>query len=405
MSPAKFIVNKKSTRQISIFRALLFVTIAFTGILTTGLSYYFIRKYQVDFYEERFIGVVQDHFGGVEKSFQLQLQANVQVSTILGWSCPSISDWPNCAVSSSEFLSLTNSLSAMSQIPLFLVAPIVHPENRTSFEEFALDYYRTDGGYPNGTGISDFGPGIFDYDANYQRTKPPNHTDILIPILYASNPSLNYFLANAYTDPILKPTIDEILVCMSQSSPKNRSCSSMTNFIPAKFSNVTSIVSPISPANHPETVVGFAGAIFSWETLLSTTMKHDFEIQCSLQSNSNPGVRSYRIKNGVPHETTGITSYPSSADHFWSQSKASFLLNPKGILLNETTYTVSYYSSGDAPSVRYAAVACVCCVSITLLISIIFAFFNILISRAALETSMLLDSKRTYVRFVSHEIR
>jgi hypothetical protein len=406
--------SKKSSQQISILRALLLVSIALTGILSGGLSYYFIRKYQVTLYEEHFNGIAQDHFKEVKKSFQLQLQANLLLSTAMGWSCPSASDWPNCAVSSRELLSLTNSLLNMSQMSMYSISPIVHPENRKSFEEFALEYYRTDGGYPNGTGISDFGSEIFDYDASYNRIRSPNHTDptkskydILVPVLYTSAPSLNYFLANSYTDPILKPTIDDILDCLNQSSQFHPStpCSAISNFLPSEMSKFSSIGTPIFPANSADTVVGIIGSLFSWETLLSTTAKQDFNLQCSIQSSSHPLVRSYTIRNGIAQESNGITHLPVSEDHFWHQSKKSFLLDPEGILPSETTYTVTYFSSNDAPSVCYAAVACMCCIAITLLISITFTFFNILISRAALETSMLLDSKRTYVRFVSHEIR
>jgi hypothetical protein len=404
--------KNKASRQISILRALLLVTIVMTGILSGGLSYYFIRKNQMTLFNDHFNAMAQDHFKSVKKSFELQLQANFQIATIMGWACPSVSDWPSCDISSREFISRAKSLSVMTEIPFFEVAPIVHPKDRKSFEEFAFDYYQKDGGYQNGTGISDFGPGIFDFDVNYQRTKSPNHTnpttsqyDFLAPILYASDPSLNYFLADAYTIPIMKPVIEEILGCQTSLSTNKDACSSITSFIPAGLEEASTIVSPIFPANDPETVVGFSGAVFSWETLLSATLQNDFNLQCLLQSNSDLGVRTYSIKNGEAHETTGITHYSASADHFWRQPKVSFLLAPDGVLSSETTYTITYYSSNNAPPVRYAAIACGCCMGITLLISIIFTIFNILISRASLEASMLLDSKRTYVRFISHEIR
>lgn len=383
--------------------------------MSGGLSYYFIRKYQAVLYEDRFLGVTQDHFKSTKKSFELLLQANDQVATIMGWACPYASDWPNCAMSSKEFLSRASSLLALSNIQMFAVSPIVRPDHRLSFEKFALEYYQSDGGYPNGTGTSKFASGIFDYDENYIPKRSPNHTnptqfkyDILVPVFLTTSPTISYFLANTYSDPVLEPTLDEILDCLNTSTPyfKDGTCNAITDFLPAAASKFSVIASPIFPALEPDpNVVGISGAMFSWETLLSTSAQHDSDFQCSVRSDSSPVIKTYKIQNGVAHETTKIVSFSPSVDRFWKQSKISFVLDPEGFLHNETKYTITYYSTGDSPSPIFAVICCVCCVGITIFISIIFTFFNGLMKRAALEANMLLDSKRTYVRFVSHEIR
>jgi hypothetical protein len=406
--------SQKFSLSISFLRILLLIIITLAGITSGGLSYYFIRSYQTESEIKRFHEISRNHFGGVQNSFSARLQASFQVATLLSWTCPAESNWPNCMISSREFVSRTKYLSRMSETPLFFVSPIVIPTKRESFEEFALDYYKTDAGYPNGTGYSAFGPGIFDANDLSGNVKSPNHTDpstskhdILVPVLYSSVLSRSYFLTNTYTDSLLKSPIDNILDCLNVTSPHNEPtpCSSITDFPHAAMTNFSAILTPIFPADQPDAVVGFVGVLFSWEKLISSLQTPGFNFQCSIKSSASPTVQTYTIESGIAHQSAKITHYPPSADHFGHQLQHSFILNIQGIS-SSANYTVTYYSSPDDKlSVTSAVVACVCCVGVTLLISIIFIGFNSLMNSAALETDNLLNSKRTFVRFVSHEIR
>jgi hypothetical protein len=383
---------------------LLLITLTFTGLATGGLCYYFIRRSQIFYDREQFYGIVHDHFKSTKKAFQLLLQANLGMTTALASACPFASEWPNCEVSSSELYSRTALVSEMSGVLMFTVSPIVRPEDRKSFEEFAGEYYARDGGYPQGTGQN----GIYQYDG-ISRTRSPNHTDpstsrrdILVPLLYSSVPY--YYLADAYADPTARPIIDEILDCVgSPNASDHRSCSTISGFIPDEI--YSAIASPLILPNTSNTVVGIVAAMFSWENLFSTAVQHDFDFQCSVQSDTSSNILTYTIKNGVAHTTIGISHPPPSTDGFWRQSKLSFILNPEDILIKESKYTLTYYSTNTPPSPLFAVVAGLCCVGITFIISMIFVVFNTLMSQEAMEASMLLDAKRTYVRFVSHEIR
>jgi hypothetical protein len=402
--------SSNSENKISFLRILLLISLSLTGFCTGGLCYDFIRKYQTLFVEEHFEAMVNDHFKSTEKSFAIQLRANVALATTIALVCPTTSDWPNCDAPSRDVISRTASFSAMSGVLLFTLSPIVRPEDRQSFEEFAAHYYATDGGYSNSSGYTDLGTEIYHVDG-ISRVRAPNHSDpsthrhdILVPLLYTSVPSYDYFLADTYEDPTIRPTLDEVLDCVNSTSPGNHhACSAITTLIPTD--DYLAIASPIMPVDDPTTVVGFSGALISWQALFSTAVQHDFDFQCSIQSDASPIVRSFTINGGVAHATAGITHFPPSYDGYWKQSKLSFVLKPGNILTKDTIYTVTYYSSSDSPSPIFAVAAGLSCLGITLIISMIFVFFNTLIARAALEASMLLDSKRTFVRFVSHEIR
>jgi hypothetical protein len=401
--------HTKSQQNTSFLRLLLLITLTLTGVATGGLCYYFIRSSQIFYDIAQFEGKIHDHFQSTKNAFNLQLQANIAVSTALATTCPHASQWPNCKIPSHQLMSRTGALSTMTGVIMFTIGPIVRPENRKSFEKFAVNNYATDGGYPQGAGHPF---SIFEFDG-VSRTRAPNHTDlskqrrdILVPILYNTLPLYDFFLIDTYRDLPTGPTVDEILDCVNNktsSSPSDHhhSCSTITDF----FGSYSAIATPIIPPNDPDTVVGVAAAVFSWETLFSTAAQQNFDFQCSVQSDSSPLIQTFVIKNGIARATTSITHSTPSTDGFWKQSKHSFTLNPEGILVNETKYTMTYYSSNNAPSVIFAAVAGVSCLGITFVISMIFVIFNALMAREALQASMLLDSKRTYVRFVSHEIR
>jgi hypothetical protein len=393
----------KSTKYTSLLRMILLITLTFTGLTSGGLCYYFIRHSQTLYEVLRFTDHASDHFNSIKQLFQLQIKANIALATAVSIACPTSAQWPNCPVPSLDFLSQTSSLSSMSGIMLFTVSPIVQPDDRISFEKFALNTERG-----NRTQTDDTFLGIYEYDDVGQRIKSPNHTistthhhDILLPLLYTSLPSP--FLLNIYDDPNVSSTIDEILDCMNtSSSSSDHTCSTLSHFL--ESDDLSTIRTPIIELDSHH-VVGFVGAMFSWESLFSTANQPDFDFQCSIQSDMSPIILTFMIKGGLAHATTEIIHPPPSKDGFWKQSSHSFLLNSNEMLVQDLKYTIIYYSSNTSPSSLFALGVGVSCVGVTLLISLIFLIFNILIARETFAVSLLLDSKRTYVRFVSHEIR
>lgn len=414
--------TKKAQKNLLILRGLLFFALMLAGGLSGGLSYYFIRKYQNDKAKRRFITMIEDHSRSLQKLLHLQLHLNIQVATAFELACPSSSDWPNCAMPFQEFYSRTRSLLPVSAVTQFVFLPIVRPENRSSFEEFALNYYATDGNYPNGTGYSVAGAGIYNFDEYGVPFKSPNHTDpntskhdFLIPIFLKTKlPGTEDFLYNPYSQPYLRDMVDGILDCANRTHASSgvgmgmgtttdpyviqHQCS--TSFhLPDPISSEypALVVTPVFSNNDPSSVVGFTAAVFSWEDAMVASTYQEFEFQVSIDCAHCSNPRTYHVKHDKAVQTDHINKN--------QQLKRSFTLRPEASSEASDFFTISYYSSHESPSQFFPIVTCLCCVGVTCTISLIFFGYLILSDRESLATNMLLDSKRTYVRFISHEIR
>jgi hypothetical protein len=400
--------TKKSQKNLLILRCLLFFALMVAGGLSGGLSYYFIRKYQNDKAKRHFNTMIEDHSRSLQKLLHLQLYLNIQVATAFELACPSSSDWPNCAMPFQEFYSRTRSLLPVSAVTQFVFLPIVRPENRSSFEEFALNYYETDGKYPNGTGYSVAGAGIYNFDEDGTAFRTPNHTDpntskhdFLTPIFLKTKLSgTEDFLYNPYSQPYLRDMVDDILDCVNRTQASSEPyviqhlCSTSFHLPdPVSSEYASLVITPIFSGS----VVGFTLAVFSWEDALVATPYQEFEFQVSIDCTHCSNARSYHVKHDKAVQTDHINKN--------QQLKGSFTLRPEASSKASDFFTISYYSSNESPSQFFPIVTCLCCVGVTCTISLIFFGYLVLSDRESLATNMLLDSKRTYVRFISHEIR
>lgn len=412
--------TKKSQNNISFLRIILFLTILLAGGLSGGFSYIFIRTYQTNFYQLDFNNMIQDNFRSIKKSLYSQLQLNIEIAITFGLACPNLNNWPNCVISYNEMVSRSRPLVSLAQIRQFSIFPIVTPDERKDFESFAINYYKSDGNYPSTAGYSSFGPGIFYFDATGEHIKSPNHTDpaytkydIFAPVVQISDviSAPEFLLSDAHADPVIRISMDDVLDCVSENinstSPEiiQQQCSTVTDYIPSYWNTYSGFGTPIFPANEPTKVVGFTGALFNWAAVLTATSRYDSNFQCVIESTTSTSKHYYMIENGIARPATSIKSYDTNNDGFHEKLQHKYVLNLEGMFNSQTVYSITYYSTDKVPSPFFATIACGCCIGITLLISLIFLTFNVLIKRETLEANMLLDSKRAFVRFISHEIR
>jgi hypothetical protein len=402
--------------KISTLRILLLIAITIAGLTSGGLSFYFIRDYQHRLYDQNFQNTALDSFESIKQSLFVKLELNLQVALGLGLSCPTQAHWPNCSVPSDEFVDQTSSLVAVAQVSQFGLLPIVQSAEQHSFEAFARDYYQSDGGYPAFAGAA----GIYALTSDMGPIPASNRTNagrynITVPVFQLSNISSGFegFLYDTHSDRVMASTLDNILDCAQSMDLANifegkhiqRSCSSITDFGAMMDMGATVIGTPILAKKDPRRVVGFAGAMFTWRSVLEISSRIDSTFECVITSSTSPARLIYSVKNGVVRATTDLTSDAGTDHYFKSDLKKSFLLNGNDLFPSETQYTITYHASEKPPTLLLAIAAGVCCVSATLVITIIFEIFNFLSKTETRKAKTLLDSKRIFVRFISHEIR
>ena len=393
--------------------------IIFTTILAVGLSivpYFIIRKYQAMNIEQEFQSSTKESFNNLKGFLKVQLHLNLQFSTNLGTSLPLKMYWPLYPIPFRNMRLSTLELLAISQVDQFLVAPVVAPNQREAFETLSRSYYETDGHYPNGTGYSDFGFGVFDVTKDGTRIKSPAHTDptvakhdFLIPLwATSSNESVGHLLSNSYANGTIQ-TVDSLFDCYNQSigglSSRNLQCSSIMNFPYFQDTDFAGLATPIVPLGNPDSIVALMINFFSWETLLAASIRQTFIFECSIHSSDRPDILSYRVEDGKVKRIQEI-SPQSSNNFFYKPNKETFVFNQEGLSpTGGTVFKITYYSYEASSSQFFPLVALFSCLSLTIFVSIIFICFILLIHREAFAAHRLLETKRTYVRFISHEIR
>jgi hypothetical protein len=393
--------------------------IIFTTILAVGLSivpYFIIRKYQAINAEQEFQSTTKESFNNIKGFLNVQLHLNLQFSTNLGTSLPLKMYWPLYPIPFQNMRLSTLELLAISQVDQFLVAPVVAPNQRDAFETLSKNYYKNDGHYPNGTGYSDFGFGVFDVTKDGTHIRSPAHTDptvakhdFLIPLWATSNnESVGHLLSNSYANGTIQ-TVDSVFDCYNNSlgslSGRNLQCSSIMNFPYFQDTDFAGLATPIVPMGNPDSIVAFMINFFSWETLVAASIRQTFNFECSIHSSDRPDVLSYRVENGKVKRIKEIQT-KSSNNFFYQPNKKSFVFDEEGLSpAGGTVFTITYYSHDENSSQFFPLVALFSCLSLTIFVSIIFICFIILIHRETFAAHRLLEAKRTYVRFISHEIR
>jgi hypothetical protein len=369
--------------------------------------------------------MVKDSILSIRDSIFVKVQSSIQLSISMGLACPTASQWPNCALPSQEFSDRAHSLATLSHIKEFLFLPLVRPEARQSFEAFAADHYLTDGGYPNGTGVSAFGSGIFAITPDREKYRAPNHTahsayNLTVPIFEITDlrNTSHMLLYDTHSDPAMGKAIDAIIDCAARvtleeeitGEDKSRffrhsHCAAMVDSIPSLDSKYTaSIGVPIFPSQNQTELVGFISSLFAWHSVLSSTIRTDSTFLCKIESSTSSLDLLFEVDHGVVVDRTGEDIAEKKQIGRDARMRKSFLL-AESIFAGETSYTITYYSTGDAPTHSLALIICMCCIGVSVFISVSFEIFNSLIKQETVEVSQLLDSKRVFVRFVSHEIR
>jgi hypothetical protein len=452
--------TKQSEKNIFLLKWLLFFSLAFAGSVSGSLSYYFIYKQELLSSKNDFIVMADDHYRSLDNLLHIQTHLNMQLAMIMGFRCKTIEEWPECFMTSQEYLIRTRSLLAMAEVHQFHVSVLVRKNNSTEFETRAHEYYSSDGGYRNATDISEH---IYDLSSNTATptrsaskstsssstfttssnsakfgsnseitsvdtpSDSPDQSDLLIPTLLVSNlTDVRNYLQDLYSDPQTQHIINAIFDCVdttstagiepnAQSYHLQHECSRYVAYSPSLSlssggGDYSLVLTPIFAGNDltlTRTIVGFTSAIFSWRDVLIKTPHHGsdfyFTVQSTSSSSSSIGTWShtYHTNRGEVSEKThgGVPS--ARLGH-----EKTFRLETNPDLPSSTTpFTLTYTSTVHSSSLFFPVITCVCCVGMTLIISLIFFAYMTLKDREMLETNLKLESKRTYVRFISHEIR
>jgi hypothetical protein len=319
--------------------------------------------------------------------------------------------------------------SVLTGAAAFVFVPLVLPEQVKSFETFAYEYYAEHPElYPPDVARSQFGRGIYSYgftnwtDARYHDTTGDTYwgspRKYLAPALQVTEPALSQAAQNdglmintRFNDVLCGNAHDRVLECAEERTSVDVKCSMLTGLntlthgedpYPRAY-----VIQPIFAADGDmHHVVGFAAAIILFNNLMLEHIPIETNhIEYVIYVNDE--VLTYKIVDGQPVFKGLGDLHDSRYDaHKRSIDVVSGLSNIN--FCTEMVYEMDFYPTDDyirsfQTDLRW--VFCFGSVGIILLVSVIFMLYDWAMVRENNEQQAVLDTKRQFVRFISHEVR
>lgn len=464
--------QKKLKRNIQVGRILLVVVLLVSAALLGAGSYYLMENGEASLAKNRFVSIVQRAEANAKWVIEQKKQASDALANMYGTANPDASEWP--FVHMEGYAEIAAKLKLITKGSLSF-CPIVigfGPDSQQqAFTDYWYDLYDK-WGYPNGTGVSAFGKGIygFGYDvinnklwpdyrypvlSSYTSHGTPNPGNIMVPFVqseFGDHPALMLdvqFESNRFN------TTTTVMDCSEerkQLQDKDIDCGSITDMIWQR-TNAADVAagptgifySPIYPRNDPFEVTGFILHKQVWHDLL----KHAFESDISgirIVLHTETGrEHSFDVENGevtyVGDRTHHCIAFKDgdfvecSPDDEWIPFDDLYYLqdDPSGdfrvlnIPLTEgvfTDETVNYYmdiyatekfvsqfgrvvgaENNGYKGFPISLAVCLGTVFVMLFTSSLFVAYDYYVRKEFNAKNQLLEAKRRFVRFVSHEVR
>ena len=272
-SPA---ATAKTRRNIKVGRIILVLALLVSAVLLGCGSYFLMDTAESRLAKNRYESIVQRAEANANWVLTQKKQASDALANMFGAANPNANEWP--FVYMEGYQEIASNLKLITKGSLsFCPIVIGYGEEQRAFEEYYYNLY-DEWGYPNGTGVSAFGKGIygFGYDvinnkiwpdyrypviSNYTSHGIPNPDNIMVPFVqsdFGVHPALMLdvqFEANRF---VTTQVVMECSETRKMAQNKSMDCGSITDMIwqPTNAEDVVSgptglLYSPIYPRNDP----------------------------------------------------------------------------------------------------------------------------------------------------------
>lgn len=358
----------------------------------------------------------------------------VSCASVIASAFPNARSWPFVALNGYETIS-TNIIEASSGREMAL-APIVSPDQIEAFEQFAYNYYTRDRipEFPDDTGtkagVSQFGFGIWGKNQNMSNTTDQRYhvTDgstnfnssynIVTPIIQHNLGAHPVLLLNIHFEKTRGRLIDHMIDCASSRREIAESNPNSTQYLLKECVSITDIITlvdepgpgaiilqPIYPHNNDTVLTGLIATSIVWkETLQNVFSEQTSGVFCVLKTETL--VYTYYIQKGVPVLLGSGDLHDRKFDEF---QKHKMRLTGDRLFSQESgVYTLQLYPSTeffDLYSTSNPMIATIGAVCIIIVMSLVFLLYDYSVRREFNSKQLLLDAKRRYMRYISHEVR
>ncbi|KAL3914280.1 MAG: hypothetical protein SGILL_006166 [Bacillariaceae sp.] len=423
---------ESSSRNIRCGRYLFVIVLLVAAAVLGYGAFSLMDKAQTEMASERFESVSERAVSLAQYVIEEKKRASDSLALMIGSAHPNASAWP--MVSLDGYADIASSLRSITQGSLSF-CPIVKPggEEQRQFEEFAYDLFEKEG-YPPETGESAFGRGIFSYgtgefgnetypDGRFHITSGWTYhyssREILVPFIQSDIGAHSALMLNVHFEHRRAAVIDSVMTCSEERARAgdNRDCGSITEMMwsATEAKDVEDgpaglMMIPIYPRLDNTTLTGFIVVKQLWGDLLRYTFEPSVSgIDVVFHSEEN--AHAWRITAGeAEYVGPGWDHHDKDAQfqvrnveiksQFFSNADVSFYVD----LYATDEFVLSAGSFGQSES-NLPVTACIAAVAIMIFTSLLFVLYDYWVRKEFNSKKKLLDAKRQFVRFVSHEVR
>ena len=423
---------------------ILFVSVLCTVAFLLGfLAYQLLTEDEASLAETQFRSISQRALVAARAGLLARYWAGVTLAGFVSELYPSASQWP--FVEWEGFEQVVHNMLQTSHGHDMGFVPFVTPAQLSEFEAFAQKTYQKLG-FPNTTGVTEAGFGVWARNMTVTPPTPYHDTtaetpysssyEILAPIFRTDEGYHPVLLFNPHSQKFTGDAIDRLLACSEKRRAKyendledlqleatqNSSTHTPSTTIPPNqcgvitdiFHNVKlggkwSVANflPIYPLQDPLTVVGYIPSIFIVHELLENVFAEGVSgVDAVFESDARSV--SYTIVNGVAQDVGEGQIFDPKYEN---QRQCIEMIDPTlhtddGLPPKSFKFCLSpnddFYEVYQTENPVVATMVVVMSIVVTIFVFLVYDFF---VRREFHANGELLEARRQFMRFVSHEVR
>jgi len=432
-------VKSKAT-EIRTFRILLcFALLVLAGILG-AFVFIFFRAPEQKLAIQQFESIARRATHYAHHSTMMKRLGVITMASIIGNQHPNKEDWPFVLVNGYDHTAHRLVQTIFADGMGF--APIVTPENLGSFEEFAYDSYYNTLGYPNTTAESGFGRGVWAKDTTgefnvthedqeyHEGTVHPNGEtsygspyEIFTPVFQHSDGEVSKpLMLNLHNEKKRGETIDNILDCAQHyehMGMDQEDCGQLTNLLLLTQRKVPAslIMQPVYPMNDPGEVTGIVSSPLVWQDVFMNAFGDQVNgVHCVITSGSGVSY-TYLITAGeasligagdlhqakFDERVQMMDLTDSNGGHHDHEMHTNEMHGTSSFSITLKIYpTEAFMETYRTPNPLIATIIIVC---MMIILTVVFCLYDWYVRNEFHFKNELLEAKRNFIRFVSHEVR
>ena len=288
----------QTSKNVWVGRTIFVVSLMVVAGVLGYAGYALLSRSETELTEAQFTSIADRAVECMMNAMRQKRKGASTLADVIGSAHPHADEWPLVALQ--NFEGVASDLTDISKGCLMAFCPIVPVAQMGEFEDFAYNYFRNrvPEPFPEGTGESSFGRGVFAIDKKLNTTdkrfhnteakvmwgNSTNEGKFVTPMLHHSTGASKKLMMDLHAmSSSFGPMIDNMLECSKLREEENnlgRKCAAITPLIANKTLFVQQVVQqvqngpgasflmPVYPVNDPFKAVGFVGTSIVWGELL-----------------------------------------------------------------------------------------------------------------------------------------